>query len=146
MANLNKVIMIGNLTRDPELRFTPNGVAVASFGLAVNRRWVNKQGERAESTDFFTVVVWGKLADICAEHLRKGSPVAIDGRLQSRSWETSEGQKRSTVEIVANDVQFLGRPSGKKEGIGDLEVVSEEPVEEVTEEISNGDIGNEVPF
>ena len=111
MASLNRVILIGNLTRDPELRYTPNGATVANFGIAVNRRWTNKQGERVDSADFFNIVCWGKLAELVSQNITKGTPVAIDGRLQYRAWETSEGQKRSTVEVVAENVQFLGRTS-----------------------------------
>lgn len=107
MASLNRVVLVGNLTRDPELRATPNGYTVANFGIAVNRLRANKQGER--EADFFTIITWNKLADICGQYLKKGSPVAVEGRLQSRSWETAEGQKRSTVEVVADNVQFLSR-------------------------------------
>ncbi len=110
MASLNRVVLVGNLTRDPELRATPNGYTVANFGIAVNRIRANKQGEK--EADFFTIITWNKLADICGQYLKKGSPVAIEGRLQSRSWETSEGQKRSTVEVVADNVQFLGGRTG----------------------------------
>ena len=113
MASLNKVILIGNLTRDPELRYTPNGSAVAKFGLAVNRNYTNKQGEKVENVDFFNIVAWAKLAELCSQHIQKGSSVAIEGRLSSRSWETPEGQKRSTVEVIAENVQFLGRPISK---------------------------------
>lgn len=113
MASLNRVILIGNLTRDPELRSTPSGATVANFGIAVNRRWTNKQGERVENVDFFNVVCWGKLAELVSQNITKGTPVAIDGRLQYRAWETSEGQKRSTVEVVAENVQFLGRTSSR---------------------------------
>jgi len=110
MANLNRVILIGNLTRDPELRYTPSGRAVANFGLAVNRRYTKKDGEQVKEVDFFNIVVWAKQAENCAEYIHKGSPVAVEGRLQSRSWETSNGDKRNTVEVVADNVQFLGRP------------------------------------
>jgi len=113
LASLNRVILIGNLTRDPELRSTPSGATVANFGIAVNRRWTNKQGERVENVDFFNVVCWGKLAELVSQNITKGTPVAIDGRLQYRAWETSEGQKRSTVEVVAENVQFLGRTSSR---------------------------------
>lgn len=109
MASLNRVVLIGNLTRNPELRFTPNGTPVANFGIAVNRKWTNKQGERVEGVDYFNIVVWGKLAELCGDFITKGSPVAIDGRLQSRSWETEDGNKRSIVEIVAENVQFLNK-------------------------------------
>lgn len=109
MASLNRVVLVGNLTRDPELRTTPNGTSVATLGIAVNRRWTNSQGEKVDNTDFFNVVAWGKLAELCSEYTSKGSPVAVDGRLQSRSWETQDGQKRQTVEVVAENVQFLSR-------------------------------------
>jgi single-strand DNA-binding protein len=109
MASLNRVVLIGNLTRDPELRFTPSGAPVATFGIAINRRWTNKQGEKMEGVDYFNIVVWGRLAELCGDFISKGSPVAIDGRLQTRSWETEDGAKRSVVEIVAENVQFLSR-------------------------------------
>lgn len=111
MASLNRVILVGNLTRDPELRSTPSGTSVAKFGLAVNRRYTNKQGEKVEDVDFFNIVVWGRQAENCSTYIRKGNPVAIEGRLQSRAWETPEGQKRRDVEIIADNVQFLGSPS-----------------------------------
>lgn len=115
MASLNRVILIGNLTRDPELRFTPNGRPVANFGIAVNRRWTNREGERVEGVDYFNIVAWGRLAELCGDFINKGSPVAIEGRLQSRSWEAQDGSKRSAVEVVADNVQFLGRRSGERE-------------------------------
>lgn len=115
MASLNKVILIGNLTRDPEVRFTPNGTPVANFGLAINRKWTNKQGEKVEGVDYINIVVWGRLAELCGDYISKGSPVAVDGRLQSRSWETEDGSKRSTIEVVAENVQFLGRKPSERD-------------------------------
>lgn len=115
MASLNKVILIGNLTRDVELRSTPSGTTVGGFGIAVNRRRKNEAGEWIEEASFFNVVVWGTLAERCNEYIHKGSQVAIEGRLQSRSWETEDGQKRNVVEVVAENVQFLG---GRGEGGG----------------------------
>ena len=120
MANYNKVILMGNLTRDPELRYTPNGTAVATLSLAVNRRYkVNE--ESREETDFFDIVVFGKQAENCSEYLKKGRPILVDGRLSQRRWETDEGQKRSKVEVVAFSVQFLGTAKEKSEsgGTGD---------------------------
>jgi single-strand DNA-binding protein len=111
MANYNKVILMGNLTRDPELRYTPNGTAVATLSLAVNRRYKSND-ETREETDFFDIVVFGKQAENCSEYLKKGRPILVDGRLQQRRWETDEGQKRSKVEVVAFSVQFLGTPKG----------------------------------
>lgn len=119
MANLNKVLLIGNLTRDPELRYTPTGVGVANLGLAVNRRFRDKAGELKEDVCFLTVTVWDKQAEACCEHLLKGSPVFVEGVLQSRSW-TSDGQKRSTIDVRAERVQFLGKYSPDKSGDGEM--------------------------
>ena len=108
MANLNKVFLIGNLTRDPELRYTPGGTAVANLGLAVNRRFKDSSGELKEEVCFLTVTVWDKQAEACCQYLTKGKPVFVEGVLQSRFWETSEGQKRSAIDVRAERVQFLG--------------------------------------
>ena len=110
MASLNKVFLIGNLTRAPELRYTPSGMAVADLRLAVNRRYQTQSGEKREDTCFLSVVVWGKQAESCSEYLDKGSPIMVEGRLQTRDWETKDGQKRNVVEVVAERVQFMGRP------------------------------------
>ncbi len=112
MASYNRVILMGNLTRDPELRYTPGGTAVANFGIAINRRF-KTEDEVREEVDFFDIVVWGKQAENCSEYLSKGRPVLLEGRLQQNRWETSEGQKRSKVEVVANTVQFLGSRSAE---------------------------------
>ena len=114
MASFNRVILMGNLTRDPELRYTGNGTAVCTLGLAVNRRV--KKGDRwEEEASFFDVVVFGKIAENSAEYLAKGRPVLVEGELTQRRWEGQDGQKRSKVEIVASTVQFLGsRPGGGK--------------------------------
>ncbi|MDO8525893.1 MAG: single-stranded DNA-binding protein [Candidatus Omnitrophota bacterium] len=112
-ANLNKVLLIGNLTRDPELRYIPSGSAVATFTVAVNRVYKDQAGEKKEQTSFIKVVVWGRRAEVCGEYLSKGSPVFVEGRLQSRDWETQEGQKRNTVEVVADNIQFLRGAGGK---------------------------------
>lgn len=108
MANLNKVFLIGNLTRDPELRYTPGGTAVANLGLAVNRRFKDSSGELKEEVCFLTVTVWDKQAEACCQYLKKGRPVFVEGVLQSRFWETSDGQKRSAIDVRAERVQFLG--------------------------------------
>ncbi len=115
MANLNKVFLIGNLTRDPELRYIPSGTAVATFTVASNRTYNSASGEKKEEVCFVRVVSWARQAELCGEYLTKGSPVFVEGRLQSRSWETPDGQKRSTIEVVAQNVQFLGRPRGAGE-------------------------------
>ena len=102
---------MGNLTRDPELRTTPNGQSVCNFGLALNRSYKNSEGEWVEATDFIDIVAWGPLGERVAQYLTKGRAALVSGRLQSRSWE-QDGQKRSKVEVVANDVTFLGGPGG----------------------------------
>ena len=109
MASLNKVFLIGNLVRPPELRYTPSGTAVADLRLAVNRNYTTQGGEKREETCFLTIVVWGKQAEACGEYLDKGSPILVEGRLQTREWETKDGQKRAVVEVVADRVQFMGR-------------------------------------
>lgn len=107
MASLNKVFLIGNLTRDPELRYTPTGTAVVNFGMAVNRRFTDQSGEKREDTCFVRITVFGKQAESCNQYLSKGRLVFVEGRLQYRSWEV-EGQKRSSLDVVADRVQFLG--------------------------------------
>jgi single-strand DNA-binding protein len=105
MSNANSVHVVGNITRDPELRFTPTGQARASFGLAVNRRWQNRQTQEwEEATSFFDVTCWGDLGDNVSESLAKGARVIVIGRLEQRSWETDNGEKRSKVEIIADEV------------------------------------------
>jgi single-strand DNA-binding protein len=133
MASLNKVFLLGNLVRPPELRYTPTGTAVADLRLAVNRNYTTQGGEKREDTCFLTVVVWGKQAETCGEYLDKGSPIMVEGRLQTRDWEGKDGQKRNVVEVVAERVQFMGRgktaavsampePAVDAHGAGDDEV------------------------
>ena len=110
MANLNKVLLIGNLTRDPELRYTPQGTAVATLRLAVNRRYKDRNQELKEEVCFINIIAWDKQAENCNQYLQKGRPVFIEGRLRSRNWEDKAGQKRSTIEVRAERIQFLGGP------------------------------------
>jgi len=112
----NKVILIGNLTRDPEMRYTPQGTSVCNFGLAVNRKYKQAEDVKEEVT-FINIVVFGKQADTCGQYLNKGSAVLVEGRLQERRWETDDGQKRSKHEVVAQNVRFLS----KRQGGPDLE-------------------------
>ena len=107
-ASMNKVFLMGNLTRDPELRYVPSGTAVANFTVAVNRVYKDTAGEKKEDVSFIRVVVWGRMAENCGEYLSKGRPVLVEGRLKSRNWETDDGQKRSALDVVATSVQFLG--------------------------------------
>ena len=113
MANFNKVFLIGNLTKDPELRYTPQGTAVVNLRLAVNRRYRDRNQEMKEDVCFVTVVVWDRQAESSNQYLHKGSPVFIEGRLQSRSWEDNSGQKRNVLEVRAERVQFLSSGPGK---------------------------------
>src|SRR5574337_135271 len=110
--SFNQVTLMGNLTRDPELRTTPNGQSVCSFSLALNRSYKNSDGDWQEVTDFVDIVAWGPLGERVAQYLTKGRPALVSGRLQSRSWE-QDGQKRNKVEVVAQDVTFLGGPGGQ---------------------------------
>ena len=111
MTGFNKVVLIGNLTRNPELRYTPSGTPVASFGLAVNRRW-KQDGEMREEVTYVDIVVFGKSAEHCGQYLTKGNGVIVEGRLQQRRWETEDGQKRSKHEVVAQTVTFLPKGPG----------------------------------
>lgn len=109
MASVNKVILIGNLGADPELRYTPGGRAVANFRMATSRSWNTKDGEKKEETEWHRIVAWDKLAEIIGEYLKKGSPVYVEGRLQTRSWEDQSGVKRYSTEIVAHEMKMLGQ-------------------------------------
>jgi len=109
MASLNKVFLIGNLTRKPDLRYTPSGTPVAEFGLAVNRNYTTSSGEKRRDTCFVEITVWRRKAEICYENLTKGSPVFIEGRLELDTWETRTGERRSKLRVVADTLQFLSR-------------------------------------
>ena len=145
MASLNRIILMGNLTRDPELRYIPSGAAVTSFGLAVNRIYTTQSGEKKDEVCFVNIVVWGKQAESCSQYLNKGSLVLIEGRLTYRSWE-QEGQKRSTLEVRADRVQFLGK---QKAGGAAPEEFKSENEEEAAPEApvkEEGITTEEVPF
>jgi single-strand DNA-binding protein len=127
MANLNKVMIIGNVGSDPEMRFTPNGNPVTSFRVATNRVYTTPEGERKQETDWFTVVTWNKLAEQCNQFLAKGRLVYVEGRLHNLSWEGQDGQKRFRTEVIANRVTFLDRQSSA--AIGDEKVEEPDTVE-----------------
>ena len=117
MANFNKVILAGNLTRDPELRYTPKGTAIAKIGLAINRKWRNEAGELKDETTFVDVDAFGKTAETIGQYLKKGRPILVEGRLRYETWEDKQsGQKRSKLGVVAETVQFLGSAPGAGEG------------------------------
>ena len=134
--NLNKVMLIGNLTRDPEMRYTPQGNAVASFVIATNREWVT-QGEKKQSVDFHNVVAWNKLAEICGQLLKKGIKVFVEGRLQTRDWVGDDGKKRYKTEIIIDDMIILTPKKGGEDG-DEMEDV------EYSDEGSEGDSGEEI--
>ena len=148
MSNLNKALLIGRLTKDPEMRYTPSGQPVTSFSIATNRYTSGADGERREFTDYHNIVAWniGKrtLAQLVADNLRKGSLVYIEGRLQTRSWEGQDGQKRRATEVVANDVEFL-ESRGAGAGVG----VAASPVDDLpgmAEEMPRDVDPDEIPF
>jgi single-strand DNA-binding protein len=113
---LNKVMLIGNLGRDPEMRYTPSGRPVTTFSAATTRNWTNAEGEKRSETEWFNIVAWGSLAEICNQYLKKGQQVYIEGRLQTRRWEDEEGNKRSATEIVAREMIMLGERKERAEG------------------------------
>lgn len=111
MGSMNHVILMGNLTRAPEVRRTPTGQAVSDLGLAVNERYQDRNGQNVDRPCFVDVVVWGRQAEACEKHLVKGAPVAVEGRLRFEQWQTPQGERRSRLRVLANRIQFLGRPS-----------------------------------
>ncbi|MCJ7792745.1 MAG: single-stranded DNA-binding protein [Candidatus Marinimicrobia bacterium] len=135
--SLNKVLLIGNLTRDPELRYTPQGTAVCTFGLATNRSWVTEAGDQREDTQFHRVVAWNKLAEICSQLLFKGRRVYVEGRLKTREWTAQDGSPRQTTEIVIDEMLILDSKRAPGEEPGE-EVSPEEP-KEVKEEMLLGE-------
>ncbi|MDP8217923.1 MAG: single-stranded DNA-binding protein [Candidatus Theseobacter exili] len=142
MADLNRVFLAGRLTRDPELRYTSGGQAVADLGLAIGRNYVTKSGERREEVTYVDIVVWGRQAETSGEYLSKGSPILIEGRLHLDIWETKEGEKRSRMRVHAMRVQFLGRPrSASTESASTESVQSESKSSDVAEK-TNEDIIN----
>jgi single-strand DNA-binding protein len=116
VAGINKVILVGNLGNDPEMKYTTGGQAVARFNIATSESWTDKSGQKQERTEWHKIVVWGKLGEICGKHLSKGRQAYIEGKLQTRQWEDQQGQKRYTTEVVAATVQFLGAPGGYAAG------------------------------
>ncbi|HPN73438.1 MAG TPA: single-stranded DNA-binding protein [Candidatus Omnitrophota bacterium] len=149
-ASMNKVFLMGNLTRDPELRYIPSGTAVANFSLAINRPYKDASGEKKEEVSYVRVEVWGKMAEVCGEYLSKGRPVLVEGRLKSRSWETPDGQKRNSLDVVATSVQFLGSKNDRQEGrqgkgFGARDADSAQGVESIDLD-EQGNTEEDVPF
>ncbi|MFL5923710.1 MAG: single-stranded DNA-binding protein [Gaiellaceae bacterium] len=148
MANINRVVLVGNLTRDPELRHTPSGMAVCSLRLAVNtRRKDNQTGEWTEKPNYFDITVWGNQGENCAQYLSKGRPVAIDGRLEWREWEDKDGNKRQTVDIIADSVQFLGsRDAPQGNGAVDSDLAPDTSDLQPSGVASGGGADDDIPF
>lgn len=144
MANsLNKAMLIGNLTRDPELRKTANGQSVTSFSIATNRAFTTQTGERKEQADYHNIVAWGRLAEICAQYLTKGKKIYVDGRIQSREWEGQDGQKRYRTEVVAENMIMLDKAGGMGGGTSyksDAPMSDDAPVPPAEDEIKLEDI------
>ena len=151
-ASLNKVLLMGNLTRDPEIKYITNGTAITTFTIAVNRTYLTPAGEKKEEVAFIRVVVWGKRAELCNEYLSKGSPAFVEGRLNTRSWEAQDGQKRYSTEVVATNVQFLRGTSGaKQQGSvsreqGDIEMNSHQGAGIESIDIDMPDGSGDIPF
>ncbi len=143
MSGVNKVILVGHLGNDPEIRYTQGGTPVGNFRLATTERWVNKSGERAERTEWHRIVVWGKLAEICAEYLQKGKQVYIEGRLQTRQWQDRDGNNRYTTEVTANNMVMLGK-AGDRVEVGSPPDYSDTPPEDTSGGGEQGD--DTVPF
>ena len=137
MVSLNKVLLIGNLTKDPELRYTPQGTAVTTLRLAVNTPFKDRSGQQQRETCFVNVVVWAQMAEVCNQYLQKGRQVFVEGRLQSRSWQDNEGRNRSVLEVRASRVQFM--PQGAKPAVKEEQVDLGEGPEEVLNLSSNGE-------
>jgi len=153
MLNLNRAQILGNLTRDPEMRFTPNGQAVSSFTVATNRKWKGRDGAPdGEATEYHDIVVWGKQAEAITPMLKKGGPVFVEGRLQTRNWEGQDGVKRYKTEIVADNVIVLGSKGGSSSGYSSAK--TDNPIEEIASPKKTEDKGNkddeidieEIPF
>lgn len=128
--SLNKVMLIGNLTRDPEMRYTPQGAAVATFGIATNRDWKTESGEKKEDVEFHNVVAWNKLAEICSQLLKKGRKVFVEGRLSTRTWQAQDGSQKNRTEVVISDMVILDK---KEEGAGEADMADVGPADDFSQ-------------
>lgn len=146
MASLNKVFLMGNLTRDPELRYTPAGLAVASFGIAINRAWTAKTGEQKEEVCYVDINIFGRRAEVIGEYFSKGNPIFIEGRLQFNQWETKDGQKRSTLRVVADNFQFIGGQAKRPMGEAGASLKEGKQPDEMPEDVQLDINNEEIPF
>ncbi len=141
MVSLNKVFLVGNLTKDPELRYTPQGTAVTTLRIAVNRLFKDKDGQQQKDTCFLSVVVWRQMAEVCNQYLQKGRQVFVEGRLQSRSWQNNEGQNRSILEVIASRVQFM--PQGARQETAGVDL-GKQPEEMLNLESDSKELGEAI--
>jgi len=132
---MNKAIISGNLTRDPELKNTPNGATVANFSIATNEKWKDQSGQMQEKVEFHNIVAWKKTAEICGQYLKKGSKVLLEGKIETRSWENQEGKKIYRTEIIANNVEFLGKLPEQSENASQGSNITSEPMLGEREEV-----------
>jgi single-strand DNA-binding protein len=147
MSGVNKVILVGNLGANPELRYTQGQQAVANLRIATTERWTDKSGQKQEATEWHRVVVWGKQAEICGQYLTKGRQVYIEGRIRTRQWQDQSGQKRYTTEIVAQNVQMLGgRGDGAARGASADEMTATVPPDETIANDFGGGPDDDIPF
>jgi len=142
--SLNKVLLIGNLTRDPELRYTPTGTAVCTFGLATNREWVDASGQKQEGAEFHKIVAWTKLAEICSQLLFKGRKAYVSGRLQTRNWQGQDGAERTTTEVVIDEMIAFGEGKGGGQPL-DESYVPEASADEASQVFSSEEVSAEAP-
>lgn len=144
MANLNKVMIIGNLTRDPEMKYTPKGTAICDIGIAVNRNYTTESGEKREEVTFIDITLWGRVAEIVGEYCKKGRPLFVEGRLQLDTWDDKQtGQKRSKLKVIGDNIQLLGGGDNKpREGAAK----KEEPADEIPGVAANAGADNDPPF
>lgn len=149
MANLNKCLFIGNLTKDPEIRYASSGDAIANFSIAINEGWKDKNGERKNKVEYINIVMYRRLADVAGEYLKKGRPVYIEGRMQTRKWQTKDGQDRYTTEIVADQMQMLGGRD-EQQSYSETKQTREPEQKPIQKEISNesdfDDFDDDIPF
>jgi len=134
MRSVNKVILIGNLTRDPEMRQTPNSQQVCTFGIATNRQWVSKDGSKHTSAEFHELVAWARLADICGKYLRKGKLIYVEGYLKTRAWDTPEGIRRHKTEVIVQDMIMLEKRPNGSDDLDDVAVASDEGMPDMQNE------------
>ena len=146
MSTVNKVILVGRLGRDPEVRYTPNGQAVANFSVATDESWKDKSGEKQQRTEWHNIVVWGKLAEICGQYLNKGKLVYLEGRLQTREWDDREGVKRKTTEVIVSDMVMLGSKGEGGGGGGGGRESTRQPVAQASEPADVGITDDDIPF